>query len=78
MTDEVNYEIRATSLFIVIDHSTNKCEIKLIDMTSVCEYENTNHRDAGFIFGLNTLKDIFSNIKNGISKFEDMNLKLKK
>ncbi len=60
---EVNFYRRITggSLLFVLDNTVNQCRFKLIDMASV--YDTTDKsRDEGFIKGLESLVEIFSNI----------------
>ena len=46
------YEIKNTSIFIVVDHIKEECKIKLIDFCNVYRYNDETKRDEGFIWGL--------------------------
>jgi len=40
MRNDCYYDIKGASLLLVVDNANNTCDIKLIDLASVCEYEN--------------------------------------
>ena len=62
MKEECYFDIKHTSLYIVVDHVNDDCIIKLLDFSYVEEYEDQDQRDEGFIFGLESIRLILYNI----------------
>ena len=56
LKEESHYDVKHTSIFILVDHVNDDCIIKLIDFSYVEEYYDTTKRDVSFIFGCETLR----------------------
>ena len=46
------YQVRDSSLFVVVDNNKMMSVNKLIDLDSITDYQDRDQRDEGFIFGL--------------------------
>ena len=59
-------DIKNSSIYILVDHLNDHCIIKLIDLSYVENYVDTNRRDLSFIYGLKSLRTTLDNIDNSI------------
>jgi hypothetical protein len=53
-------EIIGSSLFFMLDNTSNFYDMRIIDISSVVDYEDLNKRDEGYIKGLKSIIEVLN------------------